>query len=30
MACGGGFEKLNATRTSVAGEGWTEPILYFR
>ena len=25
-----GFERLNATRTSVAGDGWTEPILYFR
>ena len=25
-----GFEKLNATRMSVAGEGWTEPNLHFR
>ena len=25
-----GFEKLNATRTSVAGESLTEPILYLR
>ena len=23
------FEDLNATRASVAGEGWTEPNLYF-
>ena len=24
------FERLNAARISAAGEGWTEPILYFR
>ena len=24
------FEELNATRTSVAGDGWTEPNLYLR
>ena len=26
----GGFERLNATRMSVAGEGMTEPLKYFR
>jgi len=25
-----GIEQLNATRTSVAGDGWTEPTLCFR
>ena len=24
------FEELNATRTSVAGDGWTEPNIYLR
>ena len=24
-----GFEQLNAARVSAAGEGWTEPNLYF-
>ena len=29
LLCGDGFEKLNAARVSAAGEGWTEPNLYF-